>query len=324
MRQAPMFITPRPETYSLYGLTLRSATPLPCLSVEQTSEFPDIELLECDPAGILQACSEVRISFREEGFWQYSLFADGSTHISWKEHFEFVVLAGAKRVLWRKLREVSDEVFFTYLLSQVLSYCLLARGFEPLHGTAIVAGEKAIAFLGDSGAGKSTLAATFLQQGYPLLTDDVLAVEFMGEGVWAWPGIARVKLNPDSADAVFWGRRSIPMNSFTSKMIFPLNDSPHGNDKVPLQALYVLPPKPSTSRIVVRRLSGRSAFLPIVQNTFNNTVLHHDRLKQQFAFASRLVNLVPVKRLSYPRRLDLLPDVAEAILADISRESESR
>jgi hypothetical protein len=211
----------------------------------------------------------------------------------------------------------------SYLLGQVLSYCLLARGIEPLHATAIVVGDHAIAFLGDSGFGKSTLAATFLQKGYPLLTDDVLALEFRSDNVWAKPGIARMKLNPDSADAVFCGRRSISMNSFTSKMIFPLNDLQHGSRTVPLKALYLLPYKPSKSRIVIRRLAGRSSFLPIVQNSFNNTVLHPERLKQQFAFASRLASLIPIYRLSYPRRLDMLPAIVDAVLTHLSQESKS-
>src|SRR5579864_4054354 len=240
MCPSPMSVCYSPETYSLYGLTLRSAIPLPCPRVQQTLASPDIELLECGPAEILQACSHERVSFREQGFWQCSIFADGSAHVSWKEHFEFVVSASAKQVRWRKLREVSNEVFFTYFLGQVLSYCLLARGIEPLHATAIIVDDQAIAFLGDSGMGKSTLAAKFLQRGYTLLTDDVLALEFSGKDVWVRPGIARVKLNPDSADAVFGGRRSIPMNSFTSKMIFPLSDAQHGNRAVPLLALYVL------------------------------------------------------------------------------------
>jgi hypothetical protein len=292
--------------------------------VEQTSAQPDIDLLECGPEEISQACGLERTSFREEGFWGCSIFANGSAHVSWKEHFEFVVSANGQTVLWRKLQDVPNEVFFTYFLNQVLSYCLLARGIEPLHATAIVVGERAVAFLGDSGFGKSTLAAAFLQKGYALLTDDVLALEFRGENVWAWPGIARVKLNPDAADAVFSGRRSIPMNTFTSKMIFPLLGSQHDHRLVPVQALYVLAHKPSKSRILVRRLSGRASFLPIVQNTFNDTVLRPDRLKQQFAFAGRLARLIPIKRLSYPRHLDLLPSVADAIVADLSRESKSR
>ena len=324
-----MSVSPSSQTYALYGLTLKSAVPLPCPTVEPSLASPDITLLECGLAEIEQACGQERVSFRDEGFWQSSIFADGSAHVAWKEHFEFVVLAGAEQVLWRKLQEVPNEVFFTYFLGQVLSYCLLARGVEPLHATAMVVNGQAIAFLGDSGAGKSTLAATFLQKGYTLLTDDVLALEFREGRIWVRPGIARVKLNPDSADAVFAGRRSIPMNSFTSKMIFPLNHSQHGSREFPLRALYVLPQRPgksriTTQRITVRRVSGRASFLPIVQNTFNDTVLHPDRLKQQFAFAARLANLVPIKRLSYPRRLEMLSAVADAILADLSRESKSR
>jgi hypothetical protein len=317
-----MSVIARSETYSLYGLTLKSAVPLPCPTAEPSLASPDIALVECGSDDIERACRKERVSFRDEGFWQSSVFADGSAHVAWKEHFEFVVSAGAEQVLWQKLQEVPNEVFFTYFLGQVFSYCLLARGVEPLHATAMLVNDQAIAFLGDSGVGKSTLAATFLQKGYTLLTDDVLALAFKGEGVWVRPGIARVKLNPDSADAVFSGRRSIPMNSFTSKMIFALQDSQHGSREVPLRALYVLPHKPSQSRIMVRRLSGRASFLPIVQNTFNDTVLHPDRLKQQFAFAARLASLIPIKRLSYPRRLDLLPSVADAILADVSRESK--
>src|SRR6201997_3695947 len=197
MSENPMSVSHRSETYSLYGLTVGSAIPLPCPRVDRALASPDIALLECGPAEIVRACRQERISFQEEGFWQCCIFSDGSAHVVWKEHFEFVVSADAKRVLWRKLQEVSNEVFFTYFLGQVLSYCLLTRGIEPLHATAMVVGDQAVAFLGDSGAGKSTLAATFLQKGYTLLTDDVLALEFRGENVWARPGIARVKLNPD-------------------------------------------------------------------------------------------------------------------------------
>lgn len=324
MAQNPTSLSHRAETYALYGLTLQSAVPLPCPSVDQPLASPDAVLVECGVAEIAQACNQEQISFQEEGFWRCSIFADGSAHVVWKEHFEFVVSAGAEQVLWRKLQQVPDEVFFTYFLGQVLSYCLLARGIEPLHATAIQVGDQAIAFLGDSGAGKSTLAATFLEKGYTLLTDDVLALEFRGDSVWVRPGIARVKLNPDSADAVFSGRRSIPMNSFTTKMIFALNNSQHASREVPLRALYVLPQKPGKSRIMIRRLSGRASFLPIVQNTFNDTVLHPDRLKQQFAFAARLAGLVPIQRLSYPRRLDKLPAVADAILADLARGLHAR
>lgn len=53
---------------------------------------------------------------------------------------------------------------------------LMQRGILPLHGSAAVIAGKVYAIVGESGAGKSTLAAAFAHTGYPLMTDDVIAV----------------------------------------------------------------------------------------------------------------------------------------------------
>ena len=75
---------------------------------------------------------------------------------------------------------------------------------------------------------------------------------------------------------------------------------------------------------MIRRVKGRASFLPLIANTFNNSVLTQARFKQQFAFASRLVKMVPIKRLSYPKRLDMLPALTDAILVDVTRELNSQ
>ncbi len=156
-----------------------------------------------------------------------------------------------------------DEVFLTYFLGQVLSHCLLMRGIEPLHATAIVVDGGAVAFLGDSGDGKSTLAASFLNRGYSLITDDVLVLEFQNDTVLAHPSLPSIKLTPESADAIFNGRRAIPMNSFTSKMIFPLQESQHVRDLVRLRVVYVLPEVSKSIHKCRWRLFGRG-FIPAI------------------------------------------------------------
>jgi hypothetical protein len=310
--------------YLLFGLTVRSSVALPCQQLSHTHGAADVELLEATDREISESCAAPRTHFEAEGFWECGNYEDGAARVCWKDHFDFVVSADGTRVLWRRLVGVSDEVLFTYLLNQVLSFCLLARGIEPLHATAIVVGDSAIAFLGDSGFGKSTLAAAMLGKGYPLLTDDVLVLSFKGQEVLVLPSLARIKLTPDSADAFFPGRRSINMNNFTPKMILPLQAWEHASSPVPLRALYLIPSKPSTSKVSIRRVYGRASFLPLIQNTFNNSVLAQSRIKQQFAFASRLVRIVPIKRMSYPKRFDMLPVVIDAILTDVARELNSR
>jgi hypothetical protein len=306
--------------YSLYGLRVESAIPLPCPAWDQNGLPADVELLEDSQTAPWQLPAGAPTSYEDDGFSECSIFEDGSAHMLCKGHFEFLASGHGKQVRWRKLRDVPDEVLLTYLIGQVLSFCLLTRGIEPLHATAVVVDGEAIAFLGASGAGKSTLAAAFVQRGYSLLTDDVLVLQPHGNKLLAHPSLPRLKLTPETADVFFSGRRSIPMNSLTTKMIFPLSPQGHAGNMVPLRALYVLPKKNTKRRIGVRTLLGRASFLPLIANTFNDSVLNPARLKRQFAFAGKVTAAVPIRQLSFPTGLELLPAVADLILSDLHRE----
>jgi hypothetical protein len=305
-----------PSTYALFGLKLRSDVPLPCPEVRDPNARADVGLAESPERDLDTLCSGVATSVQDDGFWRCALYENGAARVSWNEHFDFVVTADGGQVRWRRLADAPDEVVFTYLLGQVLSFCLLSRGIEPLHATSVLVDGGAIAFLGGSGQGKSTLAATLLACGHRLITDDVFVVKFEEGRALVYPGLARIKLTPESADAVFRGRRSVPMNSFTTKMIFPLPPDRHVSCPAPLKALYVIRDDPEDAGIRIGPLEGHAGLLSLIGNTFNDSVLHMPRVRQQFAFARELLSVVPIKSLSYPKRLDLLPSVADALLAD--------
>ena len=293
--------------------------PLPCPEVQDPEGHADVELVESTQGQLATLHHGVPISVEDDGFWQCMLYQNGAVSVCWKDHFDFAVSGDGQHVLWRRLVDVPNEVVFTYLLGQVLSFCLLARGVEPLHATSVLVNGAAIAFLGDSGHGKSTLAATLMERGHRLLTDDVLVVRFEGNRAMAYPSMARIKLTPESADAVFRGRRSVPMNRFTVKRIYSLRDDEHMSHPAPLRALYVISAKAEDAGIAIRRLGGRAEFLTLIQHTFNDSVLDRTRVKQQFAFARQLVGMVNLRALSYPKQLDLLPAIADAVLADAQR-----
>jgi hypothetical protein len=63
-----------------------------------------------------------------------------------------------------------------FLYGSVLGAILQQRGILTIHASAVTDGERAILFAGPSGHGKSTLAACFLDAGYRLLSDDVVAI----------------------------------------------------------------------------------------------------------------------------------------------------
>ena len=307
--------------YSLYGLKVRSAIPLPCPESHLNGEPADVELVECTEEELREPCNSRMAYVERDDFWECRQFEDGAARVSWKDHFEFHVSADGARVRWRRLVGIPNEVLFTYLLNQVLSHCLALRGVEPLHATSVVVNGQAIAIMGDSGYGKSTLAAALIRKGCPLLTDDVLVLELLGNGVQAYPSLARLKLRPDSADAAFGKRRSLPMNTFTDKMILPLGAAEHVAKAVPLRAIFVIPSSAGSVVISIRRARGHRSLLPIIKNSFDTSFLDRRRLEQQFEFACRLAKSVPISVLSFPRRLDMLPTVVDALLKDVSRYS---
>lgn len=61
--------------------------------------------------------------------------------------------------------------------------------------------------------------------------------------------------------------------------------------------------------------------MALVENTFNYQILDPLRLERQFEAASLVARLMAVKTVSYPRILARLPEVREAILADLRAPS---
>src|SRR5206468_7911950 len=248
------------------------------------------------------------------------MLSDRRRYLRWRGLFEFLVAADGRRIVARPLPGLArmPRAFETYLLGQVLSFALIARGLEPLHATAVVVGGGAVGFLGDCGRGKSTLGAAFLRAGHALLTDDLLVLRDDAGGFSAAAGPPRLKLFRTPARRVLGrGLRGTPMNGRGGKLVFPLG-ARATRDAAPLRALYVLCPRRTGGDVVIRPLSPRRAFVELTRNTFNACVLDAARLARQFDLAARVAAAVPVKTLTYPRGLDRLAAVRTAVEADVS------
>lgn len=306
------------RAYGLYGLRITSTLALP----GPTARAPwiaEVDFWESS-APLCPTGEEGRPA---TGAWfRYRRVADGTDYVHWPGLFEFLVDAQGRRIACHRLAAISSHIFSTYLLGQVLSFAMLKQGIDPLHSTAMVQGGRAIGFVGDSGDGKSTLAAAFLRQGWSLLTDDLLVLAGIAGRFVAYPGPPRIKLFPDvAARLLAAGTATAPVDGLTAKAIVPLS----GRRKVPrdpalLRALYVLTPASpgGADRITIRELAPRRAFLALTRNTFNTVVVDARRLESQFELATELARAVPVKAVFFPRVLDRLPAVCEAIERDLT------
>jgi hypothetical protein len=251
-------------------------------------------------------------------FFQHRHQPDGTTHLHWPGLFEFAVDPSGREVYGRKLGRASLESFHTYLLGQVVSFALLKQGIEQLHATVVAFSGRALALTGDCGRGKSTLAAALLKRGGKLLVDDMLVLKQNGH-LLAMPGPPRLKLLPDSAKrAGLSSGKALPMNPLVSKKIFPIRDAQV--DPVPLERLYVLSaPNPRTKRISIRRCTPAEACAQVIAAAYNLDMALPGRPASQLQWAASIANAVPVSMLSYPRDLNRLEEVADAVLQSFLR-----
>jgi hypothetical protein len=316
-RSAPEF-----RHYCAYGVAIRSELPLPLLEMRGPKEPGLFELeIRVSHEPLSDAIPEgVTLQRNPLSGFDFGQFPDGSSYVRGDDVGEVLISKNGRSIACRPFRQTDAESFHVYLLGQALSFALVKGGFEPLHATAVVVEDQAVAFLGDCGFGKSTLGAAFLQAGHRLLADDLLLLRATTRGMLAYAGPARIKLFPEIAQN-FLGEASsgVPLNPKTQKLIIPLEKDWVCADAVPLAAIYVLAPPDEVAGRDIRivSISQREAFVTLLGSTFNYVISDPDRLRRLFKATQALADATIVRKLRYPRSLESLPLVREAILADL-------
>ncbi|WP_239420341.1 hypothetical protein [Synechococcus sp. KORDI-100] len=107
---------------------------------------------------------------------------------------------GAERLEWERWDDsVSDRDIRTFVVTSGLGALAIQRGALVLHGTALERDGEAILLLGHPAAGKSTLAWCLLQDGWRLLSSELVVVSPDG---LVLPGMHQLKLWHDAAVAL--------------------------------------------------------------------------------------------------------------------------
>ncbi|RIV89758.1 hypothetical protein D2V17_05695 [Aurantiacibacter xanthus] len=176
--------------YDAFGLTIESDIPLNELRPAAPGAVPDIRFVNrpigrdlprledgivmdyADPAGVVMAWPDVA-AFR--------LVDKGTV---WVE----------------KYPDVPESYVAFPILGPIMAWMLNWREFFIIHASAIDINGKTVALMGDKLAGKSTTAAAFIRAGYPLVTDDLLAITFDDGGTpVCHPAFPQLKLAEDAA-----------------------------------------------------------------------------------------------------------------------------
>ena len=175
------------------------------------------------------------------------------------------------------------------LVGPVLVLALALRGVWCLHSRAITYNGRVLLFLGESGEGKSTLSTYLGSTGDPsikLAADDILPVTLDESSLTAWPHFPQLKL---------------PLNT---------QPGPALPEKLPVGWICLLD---TSDDISIQPLSPSDAAQIILRHTAGTRLLPPELLAGHLTFCTQAASKIRMFQLSYPRRMDALPQVKKLL-----------
>ncbi len=259
--------------------------------------------------------------------------AGGDYYLRFHGLADFRISSDGSAITGFSTTSAAEELMCHLLIDQVMPRVMAHRGHLVMHASANQVHGGAIAFLGKTGCGKSTLAASLYQQGLPLLGDDCLLLRPGDHDVAAIPSYVGARLWPDSLQAVIGSHHTTrPMAYYSAKRRLGLPDaltSPQPG--LPLRAVFLLActlNADDTAGVSFEPVSGAQVIMELIKNSFLLDVTDQALLSSQLKKFGRIFGAaIPVYRLAYPRRHDVLPQVRKAlqnILADIIKPAAIR
>ena len=281
-----------------FGLTLQTCLPLPDLLPADAGQNPDVVIVD----------GEVPVALPDAGGRGVCFDAAPSRLLLRVKRVARYLVEEGRRVTIARERTATDEEVALFLLGPVMGALLQQRGDLVLHGSAIVAADSGVAFLGVAGTGKSTLAAAFSRRGHRVLADDHCVLRASPDrGLLVHPAFPLLKLWPDSLRQLeLAARLTRRLRLGVNKRALVLG-AEFASDTVPLRKIYVLSPS-NRDELSLTPIEGLRRFNVLRSHLYRARFLtgtNPQHFQHLLALATQ-ATLVLVKRPRSPFRLEEL------------------
>ncbi|WP_416137112.1 hypothetical protein ACM26W_11400 [Halomonas sp. HK25] len=219
------------------------------------------------------------------------------------------------------------------LLGHVMAYYLELSGRVALHAGAVVGSERAVLLAGDCAGGKSTLVASLVEAGWPLLADDISALEVHGDTPLCRHGFPQMKLTPEQVRRFVGEVGDLPRvhPAFEKLSVPAASVGSVVSTALPVAAIFLLERRAAQGAVSIEPISPGEALIQLVRHSFLAQLLadhaecrllgqggHGGTLQaSRFHLLSRIAGTVPVRRLCYPSGYQYLPALHRALEDDL-------
>jgi len=227
-----------------------------------------------------------------------------------------------KQIICHLHLEEYNHLIEIQLLGIVMSYWLERHGIPTIHASGVNVDKNTVAFLSSNKGGKTSIAASLMQKGYPLITDDIMPLELDDDNIFCRPGYPTMRMWPDEAEYFLGHSDDLPLvhPELSKRRIFVGSNAfgKFNNHKSELKCIYIPKRISEITEIEINPVSPVEGILELVKHSFSPYLVEEmgwqPRRLEKFA---RIIQKIPVKQLIYPSGYRYLPKLCEAILDDI-------
>jgi len=200
----------------------------------------------------------------------------------------------------------------------VLPMALHAHGDEVIHASAVVMGDRVVAFSGRSQTGKSTVAYGLHRRGYRVWADDTLVFDASAESVQVIPYPHRLRIRAEAAE--YFDLRELRRHDTSSwTALEQAQDEP-----APLACIFLLEREArSSTQVETIQLTPAQALAGVIEHAYMFRLDEGERTRKMIRKYFLLATQVPVFRMRFRAALDQLPemlDQAESIVREVATE----
>lgn len=206
--------------------------------------------------------------------------------------------------------DVDNNILNKFILGTIFATLLRLRGLFVLHASAVNINGFAIAFSGFKGYGKSTTAMAFYNEGYPIISDDYIAIDFHNEIPMISQGFSCLKLSYKSAQYLYKNKVT---NSFEKKRYFSVPRN-YVAKKLPLKKIYFIE-RNECSKIY--DITGQNAFVELIKNTFGINMFKNTELAINFLQCNKIFRTVNLSKFILSDNLNDLDKLVKLVEEDI-------